>query len=147
MLSIHNDFKIKLLDLRKEIGKFKNNHTSVDISVSQIVNSLPPPLNVFGTILWEGLEKKDNSAEKLLITLEKISNTQERDFFKILEKLEIMIKNNPTKDDILCIENQIKHSGLSIINVLGDKIDSMNIHNEKNHDKTHQLLEEMLCKI
>ncbi len=147
MLSIHNDFKIKLLDLRKEIGKFKNNHTSVDIAVSQIVNSLPSPLNVFGTILWEGLEKKDNSAEKLLITLEKISNTQERDFFKILEKLEIMIKNNPTKDDILCIENQIKHSGLSIINVLGDKIDSMNIHNEKNHDKTHQLLEEMLCKI
>ncbi len=146
-MGIFDDFKSKVSELQNIVQQFKENHIMANTIISKTIESFPPPFNTFGNILWDGLEKEDESAQKLLDVLQKIAEKQELDFMEITTQIKNLVKCNPSKQDILDIGKQIQESKSSIINILGAKIDDLKIDNDKSHSTTHKKLDEILSKL
>lgn len=121
-MGILDSFKKGVLDIRGKIEEFKDDHKLLSSAISEIVNSLPGPFDAFGRMLWNGLEKKGQSAEKLLETLQKIEKNDEIVFMEISVNIQKLMEKNPTQEDILQISDQIRESEKSIIKTLGNKI-------------------------
>ena len=97
-------------------------------TVSEVINSFPSPFNAFGRIFWDGLERKDESAEILLETLEKLAKNDELHFMEITTNLKKLMDNSPTKDDILQVGEQIRKTEKSVSDVICTKIDVLSKH-------------------
>ena len=82
-VGLFDDFKAGMSSLQEKVGEFKKNHTVISGAISEIINSLPGPFDTFGSLLWNGLEQKDESAEKVLNTLQKMAQNDELAFMEI----------------------------------------------------------------
>jgi len=124
-VGIQEKLRNGLSNLKNKVEEFKANHTTISLAVSEIINSLPGPFDAFGRILWDSLEQKDDSAEKVLTTLQKMMVDEEIAFMKITTNIEKLMETNPTKVDILQVSEQIRESEKSIIDILATKIDQL----------------------
>ena len=81
-VGIHEKLTSRLSELKNKVEDFKANHKTISVAVTEIINSFPGPFDAFGRILWEGLEQKDESAEEVLTTLQKMTSENELAFMK-----------------------------------------------------------------
>lgn len=142
-MGILDDLKNGVSNLRGKVEEFKAKHTMISSAVSEIIDSLPGPFDSFGRILWNGLEQRDESAEELLATLQKISQNEEIAFMEITTNIKKLMKTNPTKDDVLQISNQIRESEKSIVDILGTKIDDLSKDVKAGFDRLENMLTEL----
>lgn len=94
-------------------------------AVSEIVDSLPPPFNSFGRIIWNGIEKEDDSPQKMLKILERIEKNDELQFITITADIKKLIESNATHDDIIEVGIQIRESHKEIVMILESKLDEI----------------------
>ena len=91
-MGIFDDFKQGVKEIRKHVETFKSEHKMISSTVSEVINSFPSPFDAFGRIFWDGLEKKDESAEILLETLEKLAKNDELHFMEITINLKKLME-------------------------------------------------------
>jgi hypothetical protein len=63
------------------------------------IDSLPAPFNNLFDIVWNGLEKDDDSLLKLLKILERIENTDHESFFSISLKVSELMQSGAKVED------------------------------------------------
>jgi hypothetical protein len=113
-------FKNGVAKIREKVEEFKGRHKIASGAISHIIEGLPPPFNTFIGIVWEGIEKQDDSGEKLLAILEKIENSNEDSFAKIEQKISDLIQHGAKQEDLQKVGDQIRTSHESVIVILDD---------------------------
>ena len=133
-MSNYSFFLNQLRNARSKIDVFKQDHNQANLIISQLVDLLPEPLNKFGTVVWEGLEKEEDSFEKMVIVLEKLTEKNEIYLHEISEKLSKLYENNIRKSDIQQIAEEIRITNNSISKILDTKATdlSTNVKDLKN---------------
>ena len=139
-MGIFDDFKTGISKLRTKVEEFKAEHTVISSAVSEVIDSLPAPFNSFGKMLWNSLDQKDESAEEVLKTLQKMSQHEEIAFMEITTNIKKLMETNPTKDDILQVSKQVRESEKSIIDILGTKIDNLSRDVKAGFEELKQLI-------
>jgi hypothetical protein len=73
-------FKDKIIEFRKKVEEWKDNHKMASQAVSAVIDSLPQPFDKFFGVVWNGLEKenRDDSAQKLITLIEKFESVINR---------------------------------------------------------------------
>jgi tetratricopeptide (TPR) repeat protein len=114
-LSIFGLFKQKVLQVRKSVEEFKDNHKMTSEAISLVVDSMPEPFNKFLSMIWNGLEKEgEDSSVKLLEILEKIENNTEQSFYEIKTNISELIQFGAKTEDIQILGEQIRISTESV---------------------------------
>ena len=123
-MSIFELFKERVLEVRKAVEEFKDNHKMASQAISLVIDSMPAPFNKFSSVIWNGLEKQaeagggegiaDPSA-MLLEILEKIENNTEQSFSEIKTNISELIQFGAKTEDIQKLGEQIRISNESVI--------------------------------
>jgi cell wall assembly regulator SMI1 len=119
-LSVFELFKEKVLEVRKAVEGFKDNHKMASEAISLVIDSMPEPFNKFSSVIWNGLEKQAegaaaDSSTKLLEILEKIENNTEQSFSEIKTNISELIQFGAKTEDIQKLGEQIRISNESAI--------------------------------
>ena len=119
-------FKQGVAKIRQEVEGFKAGHKMASKAIFVAIDSCPEPFNKFLSIVWDGLEKKDDSSTmissvNLLEIVEKIEKNEES-FEQIKEKLSELIKSAATKEDIREIGERIRTSNEIIAKTIIDEV-------------------------
>jgi tetratricopeptide (TPR) repeat protein len=117
-LSVFELFKERVLEVRKAVEEFKDNHKMASKAISLVIDSMPEPFNKFSSVIWNGLEKQAeggaDSSAKLLEILEKIENNTEQSFFEIKTNISELIQFGAKTEDIQKLGEQIRISNESV---------------------------------
>lgn len=124
-MGIFENFKSSAQKIRSKIEEFKGDHKMANEAISEIVNFLPPPFDSFGKIIWNGLEKEDDSAQKMLVILDRIEKNSELQFMRITGDISRLLENNATRNDIIDIGKKIRESENEIITILESKLEEI----------------------
>ena len=118
-MSIFEQFKEGVLEIRKKVEEFKDNHKMASEAISVVIDSMPEPFNKFSSVIWNGLEKQAegeaDSSAKLLEILEKIENNTEQSFSEIKTNISELIQFGAKTEDIQKLGEQIRISNESVI--------------------------------
>jgi DNA replication protein DnaC len=120
-------FKDRVIQFRKEIIEFKSGHKMLDVAISNGIDCLPDPFKQFAKIFWDGLDKDDKSAEKLLHLLEKIEKSNEQSFNKIEGMISELFESGAKRSDIVNIADLIRTSNESVVDILNLISDKVNL--------------------
>lgn len=124
-MSIFENFKSSVQKIREKIEEFKDDHKSLSQAISTALEFLPGPYDKFARTIWDGIEKEDDSAEKMLLILERIQRNDEKSFMEITKNISELIKKNATKEDLQKIGEQIRTSNESIVKILEPKLNEL----------------------
>jgi protein involved in ribonucleotide reduction len=131
-VGILQDFKAKLIGAKEDVEKikqgaedFKTKHKMTSGVVSKLIKGLPPPFNAFGEIIWDGLEKQDDSDQKMLDILEKIGNNNETQFGEIKSSINKLIENQASKGDLRQLGEVILNSNEAVVQIIKNKADEI----------------------
>ena len=117
-MSVFESFKERVLEVRKAVEKFKDNHKMASEAISLAIDSMPGPFNKFLSVIWNGLERQqaeENSPAKLLEILEKLENNNEQIFSEIKTSISELIQLGAKTEDIQKLGEQIRISNESVI--------------------------------
>ena len=113
-------FKEGVKKLRTHIEEFKSDHKMASEAISEFIESdfCPWPFKPFCKIVWNGLEKDDQSGQKMLNLLEKISNSNEQSFEKLESMLSDFMNTSVKSEDLEEIGKIIRTSNESLSEAL-----------------------------
>lgn len=111
-------FKQNVLKVREIAEEFKGDHKMASKAISFAIDSLPAPFNNLFDIVWNGLEKDDDSLSKLLKILKRIENTDRESFSNISLKVDELMRYSAKADDIEKLSEQIISSNESVISII-----------------------------
>lgn len=136
-MGIFEQFKTSVNEIRKKTEEFKNDHKMASAAISKTIDAMPSPFNQFGKIVWEGLEKEDESTEKLLEILNKIEKNNEESFWDIKNQIQFWMESNASHQDTQEISEQIRTSHESIKTILETGLGK--IQNQLKKVSSHQV--------
>ena len=93
-----------------------------NMAISKIIKSLPKPFDIFLGVVWDGIQKDDNSLQEILKILERIANNDELAFTRITSGINTLIEKNASYDDMMEVAKQIKNSNIKIVTILDSKL-------------------------
>ena len=125
-MGMFDNFKTKVQQMRTTIGEFQNDHREASAAISEIINVLPVPLNVFGRIIWNDIANEENSTQKMLDIFEKIEKNNEIEFMRIISGIDkVLEKAEGSENAILEVATQITTSHKSLQDALEDQLEKM----------------------
>lgn len=124
-MGLLSDFKDKLVGVKNAVENWKADNPTASNLISKAIGALPEPFSTFGNIVWEGLEKNDNGAQRMLEILQKMENNNEEQFNTISGKIGELITNNATHEDIQNIGRQISKSEENIITIIEPRLNEL----------------------
>jgi DNA replication protein DnaC len=117
-LATFESFKGKVLQIRKKVEEFKDNHKMASQAISVAIDSMPEPFNKFFSVIWNGLEREgEDGTAKLLEILKRIEGT-EQSFDEVKASISQLIQYGARTEDIQKLGEQIRISNESFINSL-----------------------------
>ena len=115
-----------LESLMAKVEGFKNDHKGASAAIGGFISIMPTPFDKFCNVIWEGVEGEDDSADKMLAILERMSKSTEASFAIVREDISKLLTQKATKEDIQQIGEQIRTSTTPFYHVLGYKLDEIN---------------------
>jgi hypothetical protein len=131
-------FKDKIIEIRKKVEEFKDNHKMASEAISVIISSLPQPFDKFFGVVWNGLEKQNeaNSIEKLLVILEKFEHSNEQSFEGITSQLDHLINSAASEEDIRNLGERIQISNTDLSTLISENTERIVYEIQRAQNKT-----------
>jgi Trypsin-like peptidase domain len=141
-------FKDKLVEFRKNVEEWKDNHKMASQAVSAAIDSLPQPLDKFFGVVWNGLEKenRDDTAQKLIPLIEKFESINEQSFRDITSKLDQLLESQISDEDIRNLGDKIQMSKEDIAIVISENTEKLVTEIRDTRTKTVEDLTEYFDK-
>jgi hypothetical protein len=136
-------FKQKVVELRDKVGKLKNEHKMASDAISKFIGDAPWPFNTVLGIVWDGIEKQDDSAAKMLQILEKIESSNEEGFRQIEQKMSKLIETGAKTEDMRKLGEEIRTSSESVVSIIDKMLEEIMMRNYRNYGAIFELATNM----
>ena len=140
-MAIFENFLDSFNRIRNKVEEFKSDHKMANTAISKIIQSMPSPFDKFLGIVWNGLEKDEDSPKQILEMLEKFNTQNEILFIQQTQKISEILDKKPDKKDIIQLSEEIRNSKISIEKLLDDKLAKLTSIAEMNSKKLDKVLE------
>jgi hypothetical protein len=132
MSALRKKFLEGVKKIRESVEDFKDEHKMASEAISTGIDMLPEPFNKVASIIWNGMEKKDeDSAAELLNILERIEASNKKSFEQIGGKLQTLLDRNASKEDIRVLGELIRTSNQPVIDLVNSRVDELLARMEK----------------
>jgi len=142
-VSIFKKFKDSVKKINSQTKHFKKNHQMANMAISKIIESLPKPFDTFLGVVWNGIQKDDNSLQEILKILKRITDNDELSFIQITSGINTLIEKNASHDDIMRVAKQIKNSNTKIATILDSKLREISETSKEILDVGHKTRKEV----
>jgi hypothetical protein len=99
------------------------------LAISRIIGELPFPFRSFASIIWDGLEENQDGGQEMLKILERISDSNEKEFEYIKARISTLISAQAQSEKE--IVNEIVTSNKSVLEILGSRMQKLSITSDK----------------
>jgi hypothetical protein len=134
-------FKEKVSQLRATMQNFKSHHKTADMAISYFIDELPFPFRTFAKITWKGLESEREGSVKMLTILERIADTTNEEFDRLVKLLDELInKQAATEVELIQIGKEILDQDKKMLDLVIMKINSLDKVTDETYLNTKKIL-------